>query len=131
MTKEEILNSEYGKLIANPDKVYLQNPSIIKAAHSAMDIYARIVAIRFIEYHDKHRSEEGRWFDRQCKKLGGVFTMASRRIEDIYRDYIAKNPIESYIIPEETTYWEYNSEGKLIHSTDAGGSQEGLKIKQK
>jgi hypothetical protein len=40
-SKEEILKAEYSKLIANPDKIYLQNPSIIKAAHTAMDEYAK------------------------------------------------------------------------------------------
>lgn len=37
MSNEEILKSEYRKLISNPDKVYRQNPSIIKAAYAAMD----------------------------------------------------------------------------------------------
>lgn len=40
MNKEEILLSEYSKLIANPHDVYKQSPSIIKAAHYAMEQYA-------------------------------------------------------------------------------------------
>lgn len=47
MTKEEILKEEYSKLIMNPEKVYAQNPSIIQAAHTAMDVYSKL-AIKFV-----------------------------------------------------------------------------------
>lgn len=38
--EKEWLKEEYSKLIANPDKVYRQNPTIIQAAHSAMQSYS-------------------------------------------------------------------------------------------
>lgn len=88
------------------------------------------VAIGFIEYRDRVLREDETCFHRACKQAGGMLSWVSPRIEKIYEDYINKVPIESYIIPEEKTFWEYNTEGKLIHSTDKGGSQEGLK-KQK
>jgi len=47
MTKEALLKEEYSKLIANPENVYAQNPSIIKAAHSAMGLYGKSQAIAF------------------------------------------------------------------------------------
>lgn len=50
MTKEETLKSEYSKLIANPDKMYLQAPSIIQAAHTAMDVYSQQQSIAFAEW---------------------------------------------------------------------------------
>lgn len=49
-TKEELLKGEYSKLIGNPEKVYAQNPSIIQAAHTAMDEYASKTAIAFAEW---------------------------------------------------------------------------------
>lgn len=53
MTKEEILKSEYSKLIANPEKLYVQNPSIIQAAHTAMDEYAKQLAVAFSKWKEK------------------------------------------------------------------------------
>lgn len=45
MTKEETLRAEYGKLVVNPERVYEYNPTIIKAAHTSMEQYAKQVAI--------------------------------------------------------------------------------------
>lgn len=50
MNREEVLKSEYSKLIANPDKIYLQDPYIIKAAHTAMDKWAEIRSIEFAKW---------------------------------------------------------------------------------
>lgn len=49
-TKEDILKEEYSKLIVNPDKVYAQNPSIIEAAHTSMDVFAKQQAIDFAKW---------------------------------------------------------------------------------
>lgn len=49
MNKEDVLKTEYCKLIANPEKVYAQNPSIIQAAHTAMEIYATECMINLLE----------------------------------------------------------------------------------
>jgi hypothetical protein len=42
ISKENLLKREYADLVANPDKVYAQNPLIIEAAHLAMGKWADI-----------------------------------------------------------------------------------------
>lgn len=41
-SKEEMFKQEYAKLIMNWEDLFLQNPSVLKAAVSAMDIYGRL-----------------------------------------------------------------------------------------
>lgn len=50
MTKEEIMADEYSKLIINWEKAYRQHPSIFKAAHSAMDLYAKQQCIAYAHW---------------------------------------------------------------------------------
>lgn len=50
MTKEEIMADEYSKLIQNWEKAYKQHPSIFKAAHSAMDEYAKQQCIAYAHW---------------------------------------------------------------------------------
>lgn len=74
-TKEKILKEEYGKLIANPDKVYAQNPYIIKAAHLSMDLFAdqekRSTAIAFAEWKEAHgwyMNIGDKWYSKALKE---------------------------------------------------------------
>lgn len=57
-TKEQIMEDEYKKLIMNWEKAYQQSPSIFKAAHSAMDEYAKQQVIDFNEWKDKINERE-------------------------------------------------------------------------
>ncbi len=49
-TKEEYLQQQYSAKVLNWDKVYKQNPIIIKSAHEAADLYAEQQSIEFAEY---------------------------------------------------------------------------------
>lgn len=90
MTKEEILKAEYSKLISNPEKVYAQNPSIIRAAHTSMDEYAKREAIGFAEYLGMWgwelcpagHSESGKWISPTNIQYG------FRTIEELYTLYL-------------------------------------------
>jgi hypothetical protein len=86
MNREEILKSEYSKLIANPDKVYAQNPSIIKAAHSAMSEYAKIQCIGFAEFTAIHG-----WvydLDNNYWLIPDVFPYKTKTSEQLYELYL-------------------------------------------
>lgn len=52
-TKEQIMEDEYKNLIFNWENAYKQSPSIFKAAHSAMDEYAKQQAIAFVVWTTK------------------------------------------------------------------------------
>lgn len=77
-------------------------------------IKSRERAIAFLEYHEKFRREEGRFFKRECDRLGGMFTLADYGVENIYNDFIAKKPIKSAILPVES-FWQYDENDKLVH----------------
>lgn len=46
-TKEEILKEEHSKIITNSDKIFRERPSLVFAAHNAMEVFAKQQAIAF------------------------------------------------------------------------------------
>ncbi len=92
-TKEEILADEYSKLIQNWEKVYKQNPSIIKAAYTSMEQYSQQQAIAFAEfvfkgcYHVHSYSEEWLWEKREIhfKPIGTLLTT-----KQIYKEFLSQ-----------------------------------------
>jgi len=118
-SKETILREEYEKIFAvqkyNKSVNRIMNQSYI---FPAMATYAKQEAIAFIEYNNKFRREEGRWFKKECDKLGGMFSLADYGVENIYNDFVARKPIRSYLIPDQETFWVFDETGKLIHSMD-------------
>ncbi len=94
-TKEEILKSEYSKLIVNSDDIYKTCPSIIEAAHSGMSVFAKQDSIAFINW----AASEGWQFDKQV--TDGRFYWSNRNgsdikyidsTEELYELYTISNP---------------------------------------
>lgn len=81
--------------------------------YKAMDEYAKEIAIGFIEYYEKFRREESRWWQRQTREHGMV-TWVGQEEKEIYDDFINKKPIKCYILPTDT-FWQYDESGRLRH----------------
>lgn len=90
MTKEELLKGEYSKLIMNPEKVYAQNPSIIQAAHTAMDEWAAQRAIAFAEWFGDHELDfqpthiSGTWIGINLEKI------TTQQLYNLFLEHINK-----------------------------------------
>lgn len=111
MTKEEII----GKYKPNGEYPSYYHESNIE---QMLDEYAKSQAISFIEYHEKFRREEGRWAGQAYKKAGGIFSWVGEDTSKIYDAFVEKKPIKSYLIPDQETFWQYDDNGRLIHSSD-------------
>jgi len=116
LSKEEICKHAGNGIFVN---TFTGNEMMfVEDVDEAMDEYAKQEAIRFIEYNEVFRREEGRWFRKECKRLGGMFSLADYGIENIYNDFVNKKPIKSVVpedVPNTTAQWEYDENGKLTH----------------
>lgn len=77
MTKEQIMQDEYKKLVMNWEKAYQQSPSIFKAAHAAMQRYAdqesAVIAIKFKEWVDKNYTHYESGYGKHSPPMGKGF----------------------------------------------------------
>lgn len=85
-----------------------------KSMGKMMDEWAKLQSISFQEYHERFRREEGRFFKKECERLGGMFSLADYGVENIYNDFVAKKPIKSAMLPVES-FWQYDDKGELVH----------------
>lgn len=88
-TKEDTLKEEYSKLIINPDKVYAQNPSIIQAAHTAMDLYSEQRAIAFAEWINGEMYECFLHSDENVKFWHDWEGNGNHTTEDLYKIFLS------------------------------------------
>ena len=53
--REEIFRFEYGKLIANPDKLFAQQPTVVQAIYNAMDENGKQMCLDLLGYLAKKK----------------------------------------------------------------------------
>jgi hypothetical protein len=53
--REKIFKSEYGKLIANPDKFFVQHRTAVQAIYNAMDENGKQMCLDLLEYLAKKK----------------------------------------------------------------------------
>jgi hypothetical protein len=80
-TREEILESQkyYNKTWVSPN-----------TALSAMDLYAKEIAIAFANYRDDYKREENRKFHAVSERLGGMPAFQGKTDEELFNQFIQK-----------------------------------------